>query len=211
MLLVLGAVVAVVAVLAMSKRTASGSGREVPAERVQASTLGEYLGMLRDAYAQTELPAEVIPLAVTHSAMATGAWRDLNPANLGARRTPATARYTKGGPPAFNNNIGVIRSTSGWSGDFARMGTDEIIDGVRVHQTGQAFRAYASLADSAKDAVRLWQTNRYAPAYALLVAGDPSWSGELGRRGYYTADPGVFETGYRIRLDRVRAILGGAT
>lgn len=187
----------------------SGPGREVAPRRVQASTLGEYLHMLQGAYRATELPADAVTLAVTHSAMATGAWRDLDPAGLGARRTLASARYTKGGPPAFNNNIGVIRSTTGWVGDFARLGTDEIIEGERVHQSGQAFRAYPSLADSARDAVRLWKTARYRPAYDLLVAGDPSWSGELGRRGYYTASPETFESGYRIRLDRVRVILAG--
>ena len=89
------------------------------------------------------------------------------------------------------------------------MGTDEVIEGVRVHQTGQAFRAYPTLADSARDAVRLWKTSRYRPAYDKLVALDPGWSGELGRRGYYTADPVVFEQGYRIRLTRVREILAG--
>lgn len=200
----------VLAVVLMSRARSPGAGREVPAERYRAATLGAYLRDLEAAYRQTDLPAEVVPLAVTHSAMATGAWLDLDPANMGARRTPADARYTKGGPRAFNNNIGVIRSTSGWDGDYARMGTDEIVDGERVHQLGQAFRAYPTLADSARDAVRLWRTRRYASAYALLAAGDPRWSGELGRKGYYTADPAVFEAGYRIRLDRVRAILGGA-
>lgn len=180
------------------------AGREVAPARVQATTLGEYLLALRDAYAATDLPRDAIPLAVTHSAMATGAWQPF-PARSNA---PASSVYPKGGPPAWNNNIGVIRSTSGWAGDYARLGTDEVIDGVRVHQTGQAFRAYASMADSARDAVRLWRTARYRPAYDRLVALDPGWSGELGRRGYYTADPAIFEAGYRIRLGKVRAILG---
>lgn len=187
-------------VWAMSKRT--GPGREVPAERVRAATLGGYLRALEAAYRATELPTDAIPLAVTHSAMATGAWSDLAAPwhDAGARRTPASAAYMpeKGGPRAFNNNIGVIRLTSGWAGDFARMGTDEVIAGQRVHQAGQAFRAYPSMADSAKDAVRLWKTARYRPAYDLLVTHDPRWSGELGRRGYYTADSG----GVRSRVPR---------
>lgn len=201
---------ALVALYLVARRAVS-AGREVPAERVRAATLGEYLHALEAAYQATDLPRDAVPLAVTHSAMATGAWRDLAPpwTDAGARRTPASARYAEVGPPAFNNNIGVIRSTSGWTGDVARLSTYEVIGGQRVLQRGQAFRAYPTLADSARDAVRLWRTARYRPAYDRLVALDPGWSGELGRRGYYTADPATFEAGYRIRLDRVRAILAG--
>lgn len=165
---------------------------EVPAERGHYPDVTSYLRALRRAYEATDLPrGEPIILAVTHSAFATGAW-------------------AAGGPRVFNNNIGVIRSTAGWAGAYARMGTDEVIDGVRVHQTGQAFRAYATLEDSARDAVRLWRTTRYRPAYELLVRGDPSWSRVLGERGYYTASPQVFESAYRNRLARVKAALGVA-
>lgn len=166
--------------------------REVPAVRGHYPDVPTYLRALKRAYEATDLPrGEPIILAVTHSAFATGAWAE-------------------GGPRVFNNNIGVIRSTAGWPGAFARMGTDEVVDGARVHLRGQAFRAYDSLEDSARDAVRLWRTNRYRPAYELLVAGDPAWSGELGRRGYYTASPEVFESAYRNRLQRVKAALGVA-
>lgn len=180
---------AALAALLMARKSGAMGRGEVPAEKMHYESKEAYLRAIYDAYLETDLPTgEPTLLATTHSAFATGTW------------------YPDG-PRVFNNNIGVIRSTRNWDGAYARMSTYEVIDGQRVLQRGQAFRAYDSLADSARDAVRLWKTSRYISAYRMLASGNPAWSGELGRRGYYTADPVTFERGYRNRLGRVRAVI----
>lgn len=185
-------------------RSRTPQGPKVPAVRGpwsrivdRGERLRRYARDLLEAYRSVGLPEVALPLAVTHSMFATAAWKE-------------------DGPRVWNNNIGVVRAGPTWTGPWASLATIEVTDDrgtvdpsddVRELQHGQAWRAYATLADGAAAAVRIWQSTRYRQAYELLLVGDPSWSRVLGEHGYYSANPQYFERGYRDRLQRVRALL----
>jgi len=163
-----------------------------PAERLRT-----YARDLLEAYRASGLPEIALPLAVAHSMFATGAWKNR-------------------GPYVWNNNIAVVRAGATWRGPWYAKDTVEVTDDrgtvdpsddVLVVDRGAAWRAYASLADGAAAAIRIWCQPRYRAAYQLLVAGDASWSRVLGEHGYYSANPVHFERQYRNRLQRVRALL----
>lgn len=181
------------------------TGPEIPATKgywhvlPAATRLRIYAQDLANAYLAVGLPEIAVPLAVAHSMFATGAWK-------------------VGGPFVWNNNIAVVRAGSSWSGPWHRKSTWEVLDDrgtvdpdddVRVIDRNAAWRSYPSLVDGARAAVNIWQQHRYARAYQALLAGDPAWTRMLGEAGYYTANPTLFEQGYRARLARVNSLLGG--
>lgn len=164
----------------------------------EMTRLQTYARDLAAAYGAAGLPTVAVPLAVAHSMFATGAWK-------------------RGGPYVYNNNIGVVRAGPGWRGPWTALSTREVLDDrgtpdpdddVVEWQTGAAWRAYPTLAAGASAAVAVWRfSHRYRLAFQALLSGDASWSRLLGEAGYYTANPVLFERGYRNRLERVRRLL----
>lgn len=73
------------------------------------------------------------------------------------------------------------------------------------------FRAFGSLAEGLRDHVQLISGKaRYAKAWTALCGGDvDDYSAELGRAGYYTADPGAYARLLRGTLAQVRKELAG--
>jgi hypothetical protein len=72
------------------------------------------------------------------------------------------------------------------------------------------WRAYSSLDEAAYDFLAALQQSRYERSYALLLAGDPEYFAQVGRDGWYTADPAQVKSGAMGRLETVNEYLGEA-
>lgn len=98
------------------------------------------------------------------------------------------AHETAGGTRCPGWNLAGIRAGKSWTGLRVSITTFEYIDGHRETQTGQAFRAYASLDEAAADYLRFLYSGRYVRAWERALAGDlDGFCAELKRAGYFTA------------------------
>jgi len=94
----------------------------------------------------------------------------------------------------WNYNIGNIKAFKEWIGDYFNLTGDEVINGKTVKVSDMKFRAYPSLIEGVKDYIKLLSTSqRYAAAWQHVLHPDPaSFSKELKRGGYYTADESAY-------------------
>lgn len=70
------------------------------------------------------------------------------------------------------------------------------------------WRAYNTLDDGAQALLAALQQSRYSRAYAMLLAGDTEYFAQVGRDGWYTADPASVKTGGETRLATINSWLG---
>lgn len=129
-------------------------------------------------------------LLAAHAALSTG-WGGKN----------------KGGLP--NYMLAGVKATSEQQ-DYIELGGFEIVKGER-REGMMRWRAFGSLDESAGAMLALLKQKRYASAYKLLVAGDATYFEEVGRCGWYTADP--TSTGRQMRscLAQIQKWLGSST
>lgn len=117
--------------------------------------------------------------------------------------TAQSALETASGNKMYNYNFGGIKGASP-TGETARYGTREVINGESVH-IKDGFRAYRSLDDGARDFVSLL-SRRYAPALEKADRGDVvGYAESLRSHGYYTAPVSEYASG----LTRLVGELGG--
>lgn len=117
--------------------------------------------------------------------------------------TAQAALETASGQKMYNYNFGGIKGASP-TGETARYGTREVINGESVH-IKDGFRAYRSLDDGARDFVSLL-SRRYAPALEKADRGDVvGYAESLRQHGYYTAPVSEYASG----LTRLVGELGG--
>jgi flagellar protein FlgJ len=108
------------------------------------------------------------------------------------------AHETVGGTRCPGWNLAGIRAGKSWTGLRVGITTFEYIDGVRETQTGQAFRAYATLDEAAADYLRFLYAGRYVRAWERALAGDlDGFCSELKRAGYFTAPVADYMRGLR--------------
>lgn len=70
------------------------------------------------------------------------------------------------------------------------------------------WRAYDTLDEAARDLVASLRQSRYNSAYQLLLAGDTEYFAQVGRDGWYTADPVEVKAGGEKRLATINSWLG---
>lgn len=92
------------------------------------------------------------------------------------------------GKKAPGNNLFGIRADRSWKGPCVDITTHEVLEGVRVLQTGQAFRAYPTAEGSYVDWGRFLSVNpRYRPAFT--VKNDPEKFARAIAAAGYATDP----------------------
>lgn len=98
------------------------------------------------------------------------------------------ALETGRGTKCYCWNLGNIMPGAGWTGDVDDLPTWEIVSGKHVDVV-EAFRAFASLTDGARDYIRFQSRPSYAQAFAYLMRGDATnFALTLKSLGYFTAD-----------------------
>lgn len=163
-------------------RSGSTSVREVEPQRTRAS-MPEMKGAISRAYQSLYGKPPSKPMLDTLTAQA--------------------ALETASGEKMYNFNFGGIKGASP-TGETARYGTREVINGESVH-IKDGFRAYRSLEDGARDFVSLL-SRRYAPALEKADRGDVvGYAESLRQHGYYTAPVSEYASG----LTRLVGELGG--
>lgn len=105
----------------------------------------------------------------------------------------------RNGGGSSHNLFGI--KANGWSGERARSGTHEYVDGVRRNETA-SFRAYTSVGDSFADYVKLLKNS---PRYqnALQAGGDVRGFAQGLQKAGYATDPSY--------AAKIAAIAGGPT
>lgn len=119
------------------------------------------------------------------------------------------ALSTGWGKKCHNWSLAGIKATDE-SQDYVVLTGFENEGGTNVYSS-MKWRAYPSLDEGAAAVVGLLQQERYAPAWALLQAGDEGYFAEVGRDGWYTADPDSTANEMRGRLQQIQAWLGEAS
>lgn len=151
----------------------------MPASRTSFASRADFMRRVAAAYRSAGAPAIAVPLLVAHSALATGAGRNV-----------------------WNFNIGVLRAGAS-GGPVAELRTREWT-GTAYRQELAQWRAYGSLEESARDLLRLLGASRYAGARALLELGREAWFQALGVAGFYTEPTSRHVPRYRRVLAEVR-------
>jgi len=154
-----------------------------PAARTAFAGPEDFIRRVSAAYQAAGAPRDVATLLTAHSGLATGFGRNV-----------------------WGANIGVLRAGPTYAGPTMRLSTREWA-GTGYRRELASWRAYDSLADSARDVVRLLGAPRYREARGLLEAGDVGWFAALGRAGYYTEPVDRHAPRYARALRVVRGVL----
>jgi len=132
---------------------------------------------------------------------------------------------TNWGQGVHNYNLAGLKASSSWraansyavtQGCECRAGLPDNKDPSCVCSPGEGqyylsavyWRAYNSLDEAARDFVAALQQSRYTQSYALLMAGDTEYFAQVGRDGWYTADPAQVKSLALGRLKTVNEYLG---
>jgi hypothetical protein len=138
---------------------------------------------LHQAFVACGLSATSAALLVAHAALSTGWGR-------------AAENYRLAGIKAAESQPYVIAS-----------GTERNkTTGVMSEKTPMKWRAFSTLREGAQAMIDLLKA-RYAGAWTLLQAGDPSYFEEVGREGWYTEYPETVGAGMRSNLAAIQKIL----
>ena len=70
------------------------------------------------------------------------------------------------------------------------------------------WRAYESLDAAVADMLSTLRGSRYSASYQLLQAADPEYFAQVGRDGWYTADPKQLKTLMSAHLEKIYGYLG---
>ena len=71
------------------------------------------------------------------------------------------------------------------------------------------WRSFASLSESLASILDQLRATRYQSAYQLLLQGDTEYLAEVGRNGWYTADPAYIKKAYGAHIPKIREYVGG--
>lgn len=132
---------------------------------------------------------------------------------------------TNWGKGVHNYNLAGLKASSSWRsarsyaitrGCECRAGLPDTGDPSCVCGPGEGqyylsavyWRAYNSLDEAAADFVAALQQSRYSQSYAMLLAGDTEYFAQVGRDGWYTADPAQVKSLALGRLKTVNEYLG---
>lgn len=118
------------------------------------------------------------------------------------------ALSTGWGKKCHNWSLAGIKATSE-DQDYVVLTGFENEGGTNVYSS-MKWRAYQTLDEGAAAVVGLLQQERYAPAWQLLQAGDPEYFAEVGRDGWYTANPDSTAAEMRGRLQQIQQFVGEA-
>ncbi len=83
----------------------------------------------------------------------------------------------------------------------------ENVGGQKVY-SDMKWCAYDSLLEGAQAMLDLLQKPRYATSWKMLQNGDPEYFAQVGRDGWYTADPAVVAADAKARLAEIQTITG---
>lgn len=120
---------------------------------------------------------------------------NLLPAHAAFLFIPHTAIETRWGNAVWNNAFGNIKEF-GNTHPWVRQADGEPYRAFRTPEEGLTY---------AVDKIR----KRWPRPFAMLLAGDPNWYGQLGREQYYERDPEVAQAEFTGTLPRVRRYLRG--
>ena len=88
-------------------------------------------------------------------------------------------------------NLGNVRWTTGYPSDWCEYETTEIVDGKTVHEIGK-FRAFASLADGARDYLQTLR-HEFSKAWTFVLAGDAAGFAHAAKEAdYYTGSEATY-------------------
>lgn len=120
--------------------------------------------------------------------------------------TAHVALSTGWGKSADNYRMAGIKATSE-DQDYTVVSGFEMVNGQRVDSM-MKWRSYNTLLDGLQAVVGLLKAPRYTEALRLLLAGDEGYFAEVGRAGWYTADPEGTAAEMKSRLKEIRRIMG---
>lgn len=117
-------------------------------------------------------------------------------------------KSSTGGP--FNYSMTGIKATSESQPYFVKPGS-EVVNGVETPKTPMKWVSFDSLDAGLAGTLSLLKATRYAGAYALLLNADPEYFAEVGREGWYTANPAQMKSEMSSNLATIKSWTANVT
>lgn len=140
-----------------------------------------------NAFVRIGLPPQAAELFTAHSALSTG-W----------------------GKSTFNWNLAGLKLCSGCEDtyDWHYAYGSEVIDDVETAKTQMQWRSFNSIDEGVQALWSNLQNSRYDSAREMLLVGDTEYFAEVGRNGWYTANPTSMKAQMTANLNYIRGVLG---
>jgi hypothetical protein len=148
----------------------------------------------------SDVPARIL---TAHSVVSTNWGKGVHNFNLAGMKASSSWRATK--PYAVARSCECV---VGYPNDPASKYKCQPGTGQKCWS--MYWRAYASLDDGAQALLAAVQQPRYSRAYSMLLAGDTEYFAQVGRDGWYTANPASVKAGGEKRLATINGWLGEA-
>jgi len=175
---------------------------EVPIVKISYTDRGKFARDVYGAATYNGLPHESAIILTAHIAGSTGWGKSVDNWRLAGMKADATWRATK--------DYTVV------TGCECVAGLENKNDPKCVCAEGKGqqynaksyWRSFASLNESLASILDQLRATRYASAYALLLQGDTEYLAEVGRNGWYTADPAYIKSAYGAHITKIREYVG---
>lgn len=175
---------------------------EVPIVEISYTDRGKFARDVYGAATYNGLAHESAIILTAHIAGSTGWGKSVDNWRLSGMKADATWRATK--------DYTVV------TGCECVAGADNVYDpkcqceaGKGQQYSKQYWRSFPSLNESLASMLSTLRSTRYQSAYQLLLAGDPEYLAEVGRNGWYTADPAYIRKAYGAHIPKIREYVGG--
>jgi len=174
---------------------------EVPIVKISYTDRGKFARDVYGAATYNGLPHESAIILTAHIAGSTGWGKSVDNWRLAGMKADATWRATK--------DYTVVTGCECKEGyehkDDPKCQCEP--DKGPVYSKSY-WRSFASLNESLASMLNQLRATRYQSAYALLLQGDTEYLAEVGRNGWYNADPAYIKKAYGAHIPKIREYVG---
>jgi len=166
---------------------------EVPAQKIDFGGSKNFALSVHAALMRAGLPDVPARLLTAHTALSTGWGRSVDNYRLAGLKASESWRATK---PY------VVAQSCECRAGYPNNPTSKFkcAPGTGQKCFSMYWRAYDTLDEAVRDLVAVVRQPRYSNAYAMLLAGNTEYFAEVGRAGWYTADPAEVKAGAEKHL-----------
>jgi len=176
---------------------------EVPAQKIDFGGSKGFALAVHAALMRAGLADAPARLLTAHTALSTGWGKSVDNYRLAGVKADATWRASKPYVVAQSCECAV-----GYANDPSSK--YQCAAGTGQKCSTMYWRAYNTLDEAAKDLLATVRQARFSNAYALLLAGNVDYFAQVGRDGWYTADPATVKASAVKILATINDYLGEA-
>jgi len=171
---------------------------EVAINKISYTDHGSFARDVYGAATYNWLPSEAAIVLTAHIAGSTNWGKSVDNWRLAGMKADAAWQATRDYTVVTGCECKVGLPDNGDAACMCKSGSGQ------DYSKKSSWRSFNSINEGMASLLEQLRATRYQSAYALLLKGDPEYLAEVGRNGWYTADPAKVKAGYAAHIPEIR-------